>query len=391
MQRYTGGMLRIVVFFALISALYSKSLDVNVIARSAILMNAETGAVLFEKDSRSKAYPASTTKIATLLYILEQQKLPFDRLITVSADALKMKHLSKEVAPHLLIPDGTMMGLMKGEKVSVEALLHGLMLVSGNDAANVLAEAHAGSVPQFMEELNRYLRETVGCTRTQLCNPHGIHWHEHYTCAYDLCLIARKGLQVPKFRQIVSTMIYRCPKSNKRPEVELKQFNALLKKGRHHYPKAFGIKTGFHSNAMNALVAAAEHEGRVLIAVLLGCPNSGNRYQDAIRLFEAAFKEKQQKKHILGPERILTHPISKTKKTLRAALAKELELTFFPSEEPQCKAMVHWEALSFPIKKGQKVGEVHLIDEQQRVLKKGDLLAKEEIQGSWLQKLLSWL
>lgn len=361
--------------------LISRPLDVQLKARSAILINANTGAVLFEKDPYAKAYPASITKTATALYLIENQNLPLDQKLKVSAEALKMRPTTGSYAPHQLIPDGSTMSLQKGELVSVEALLHGLMLISGNDAANVLAEAHSGSIPRFVEELNRYLQEELGCKHTQFCNPHGVHFDEHYSCAYDLSLIAKRALSLPKFREIVSKTSYMCPQTNKRAAREIEQKNALLKKGRHYYPKAIGIKTGYYSHAMNTLIAAAEHEGRTLIAVLLGCPKNEDRFQDAILLFETAFQETRQTQCLLSTVKEFSREIPGMKKLLSASLAKDLEISYFPSEEPDCKAQIRWNPIQLPIKKGQKVGVVEILSGS-NVIEKGDLIAKEDVKGT---------
>jgi D-alanyl-D-alanine carboxypeptidase (penicillin-binding protein 5/6) len=276
-----------------------------------------------------------------------------------------------------------MMGLKKGEEVTVESLLHGLMLVSGNDAANVLAEAHSDSIPQFVEELNLYLTQNIGCTQTQFSNPHGIHCDDHVTTAYDLCLIARRGLQIPKFREIVSKASYELPKTNKRPAMELRQTNALLRKGKHYYPKAIGIKTGYLSTAMNTLVAAAEHEGRTLIAVLLGCPASSDRFKDAKSLFEKAFQETLETKILMGVDRAFKREILGSKTELEASLAQDLFLSFYPAEEPDCKAFVQWKIPQLPIKKGQKVGEVLVFDQEGKKILASDLVAKAEVKGTF--------
>lgn len=256
------------------------------------------------------------------------------------------------------------------------------MLVSGNDAANVIAESLSGSVPQFVEEMNQYIRG-LGCLNTQFRNPHGLHHPEHFTTAYDICLITKKALQIPKFREIVSKVSYLKPKTNKQKAGELRQFNPLLKPGKHYYPKAIGVKTGYHSHAVNTLVAAAEHEGRTLIAVLLGCQNRSGRYEDAIRLFEAAFEEKQETRRFFGPEKDFARDVPEAKTPLHAALAGDLAISFYPAEEPSCKAFVQWNPLRLPIRKGQKVGEVEIRDEAGSLLKRGNLLAKEEVNGTF--------
>ena len=373
-------------FFCLVTCLAAKPLEVEVSACSAILMNAETGAILYEKNAHLRSFPASTTKVATILYILDQKKPRFDQMVTVSPEALKMKPMKQvgDFPSYWGEFDGTRMGILKGEILSVDALLHGLIMASGNDAANALAVALSGSVPQFLDEMNQYLRD-LGCQNTQLRNPHGLHHPEHYTSAYDLCLMAQKGLQIPKFREVVSCVSYARPKTNKQKAAEMRAANPLIRPGRkHYYPKAIGVKTGFHSNAKDALVAAAEHEGRTLIAVVLGCPpKTGDRYKDAIRLFEKAFSEVRETKRFFGPEQPFSREVPGAKTPLQAALKSELAISFYPSEEPQCKALLQWDDVQLPIRKGQKVGEVQICDEKGSVIKRGDLLAKEGVSGTF--------
>lgn len=363
-------------------------IELQIDARSAILMNAESGAILFEKQPHLRSFPASTTKIATALYVLDQT-VDLHQIATVSGECLKGRPVKdRDLLPgYWLDSDGTMMGLKRGEKVPLEALLFGLMLVSGNDAANVIAEALGGSVPAFMEQMNAYL-QGFGCKHTQLQNPHGLHHPEHYTTAYDMALITQKALQIPKFRQIVSTLVFSKPATNKQPAGEIRLTNALMKpKSRYYYPKALGIKTGYTDAALNTLVAAAEHEGRVLIAVIFGSQNRGQRYEDAKRLFEAAFAETKQRRRLIGPENIFHRPVEGAKTALKAALNHELSIEYYPSEEPQCKAALHWSYGDLPIRKGQKVGEVEIQDQRGKILQKGDLIALEEIKGSFLFNL----
>lgn len=366
------------------STLAGKPLDVDVSARSAILMNADSGAILFEKHAHVPSFPASTTKIATALFILDHKMPSLDTMVTVSAECLKLKDLKNPLScpSHWQEIDGTKMGLVRGEILSLESLLHGLMLVSGNDAANVLGESLSGSVPNFIDEMNQYVR-SLGCQNTCFKNPHGLHHPEHRTTAYDICLITKKALKIPKFREIVSKISYMKPKSNKQPLTEIKQHNPLVKEGKHYYPKAIGVKTGFHSAAGNCLVAAAEHEGRTLIAVAFGCEKRHARYEDAVRLFETAFAEKKERKRFLGPEQIFSHDVAGSKIPLRAALAQEIAIEYYPAEEPSCKAFVHWEMTKLPIRKGQKVGEIRLVDQEGNLLQKQDLAALQEVKGTF--------
>jgi D-alanyl-D-alanine carboxypeptidase (penicillin-binding protein 5/6) len=363
--------------------LLAKHLDVEVSGKSAILMNADTGAILYEKHAHIPLSPASTTKIATALFVFEKNE-PLDRTMVVSGDSLKMCPTTQKAnhPPHWLEPDGTMMGLRRGEQLSLESLLHGLMLVSGNDAANVIAESMAGSVPTFMGMLNEYL-QGLGCINTQFSNPHGLTHPDHWSTAHDMALITKRALQFPQFRKLVSTLVYNKPKTNKQPPVEIRLTNPLLRpKNKHYYPKAIGVKTGHTAAALDTLVAAAEHEGRVLIAVVLGCEKGGSRYADVKRLFEAAFKEKKETRRLMGSENVFEREVVGSKQPLKAALGRSLSIEYYPAEEPKCKAALHWALPQLPIHKGQKVAEVHILDEKGLLLQRGELLALEEVKGT---------
>lgn len=365
------------------ATLSAAPLAIDLQAYSAILMNADTGAILYEKEAHAIAYPASTTKIATALFFLDQKNIPLTQRVTVSKEALRRKTPGQEEkAPsHWQELDGSSMGLVLGEVVDIETLLHGLLLSSGNDAANVLAETASGSVPRFIEELNQYLQR-IGCEGTRFLNPHGLHHLEHVTTAYDLAKIAQKALRIPKFREIIARQSFLKPKTNKQPETELKQFNRLVTPGKYFYPKAIGGKTGYHSAALNTLVAAASHEGRTLIAVLLGCPKRHERcFNDARRLFDAAFAEEKVEKILLSSE-VYIKSLPGAKTPLKAALLEPLSIAYFPSEEPQSKAFIHWDDLSLPIHRGDRVGEVRIFDEQSRLLTRGELFAQESVDST---------
>lgn len=380
--------MRFLLWICICSSLLAKPLDVKVGAQSAILMNAETGKVLFEKHAHIPRYPASTTKIATALFILDQKKPPLDEWITVSAEAMKMKNPKNllDSPSHWLEIDGSKMGLLRGEILSREALFYGLMMVSGNDAANVLAESVSGTVPDFMEELNAYVR-SIGCNNTQFQNPHGLHHPEHYTTAYDLCLIMKKAIQFPKFREFASTPSYMKQKTNKQPKGEIKSLVPLIKPGKNHYSKAIAAKTGFHSAAANNLVAAATHEGRTLVVVVMGCENRVSRNEDAIRLFETAFSEKKETRRLMGPETVFSQVIEGSKDLLRAGLTQDIVLEYFPSEDPNPRAFLNWEVPPLPIRKGEKVGEVKIIGSDQLPLKILDLVALQEVKGTFFYSI----
>ena len=369
-------------------SLFARPLEVDVLARSAIVMNADTGAILYEKHAHIPMYPASITKIATALYVLEQKNPDLEQMATVSAEALRMKPAKhKENIPaYWGEVGGSKMGLVKGEVLSLDALLYGLMRHSGNDAANVIAENLSSSIPDFVSEVNQYVCE-LGCQNTHFCNPHGLHHDDHLSTAFDMCLIMKKALQIPKFREIVSSAYYQKPKTNKQPAAEISQKNPLLQSGKHYYSKVIGAKTGFHSKAKYTLAAAAEQEGRTLIAVLFGCDKRTDRYEDAIRLFDIAFAEPLETTVFSDPSHLFSYPVEGAKAPLQAVLKGNLAISYYPSEEPVCRAFVLWEPLALPIHKGQKVGEVRISDSSGIVLQRGDLVAKEDVKPTFVHFL----
>ena len=380
--------MKLILCLLCVCAAFAEPLSVEVVARSALLMNADTGSILFEKEGYTPTYPASTTKIATALYLLESKRLGLTQVVSASREALRMRGNGPD-APHLLEADGSSMGLVVGERMKVEDLFHGMMLVSGNDAANVLSEVASGSIPRFVEELNAYLK-SIGCKNTQFMNPHGYHHPDHWTTAYDLALMAQRGLKFSTFRDIVGKSSFTRPKTNKKPAAELAQTNALLRRGKHHYPKAIGIKTGGHEAAGNCLVAAAEHEGRTLIAVVLGCEKNADRFADARRLFEAAFQEEKVEHSVIGAKTRYTKPLDGGKSPLQGVLLQDVKVAFFPAEEPTLKAFLHWDALQLPVRKGQRVGEVRAVDERGVVVASGVLTAESEVQPTFWFGVKQW-
>ncbi len=359
------------------AALLAAPLSVSVHAKNALLINADTGAVLYEKQAQEVVYPASTTKLATALFLLEGKRVSLDREVTVTRTALQVPQ------------DSSSMKLVRGEVVTVDALLHGLMLVSGNDAANVLAEAASGNVSSFVDELNQYLRK-IGCRNTSFVNPHGYHDSEQVTTAQDLALIARKVLQNPVLREITAKRSYLKSKTNKQEPMELLQTNALLRPGKHFYSKAIGLKTGFHTPAGNNLVAAASHEGRTLIAVVLGCEKHAQRFADAKHLFEAAFAEVPVSRVLVPQGSQYKTMLAGASQELQATMPNNLVVTYYPAEEPVLKAYLAWDALTLPVRKGQKVGEVRALNERGEVLRVSEVVANRDVSATVWFRIKSW-
>lgn len=244
---------------------------------SAVAIDADTGEILFSKNSRVRMYPASTTKIMTLLLAVESG-WSLDTMVTIPPEADNVPS------------DSTRTPVYPGEVTSFGDLLYGMMLPSGNDAANAVAVLISGSVPAFVQKMNERAAE-LGCTGTHFANAHGYHDENHYSTALDLALITQEAIKHDSVRQIVSTNSYTMHiSSSNRTEVPLSNTNMLLKSGNTYYfEDCIGVKTGTHSRAGQCFVGAAEKDGVTLVTVTLKCSESVQRWIDSIRLFRYGF------------------------------------------------------------------------------------------------------
>ena len=247
-------------------------------ADAAILMDAENGNVLFAKNARKRMYPASTTKVMTLLLALESG-IAMDTTIVIPQQAMEIP------------ADSSLVPVFPGDVMTFRDLLYGFMLTSGNDGANAVAVLVSGSVDGFVERMNRKAKE-LGCEDTHFANPHGYHDEEHYSTALDLARIARAAVQMESFRRIVSAPNYTMSiqRGNTSVDTRVLNTNALLKKdSSYYYSDCIGIKTGYHSMAGQCFVGAAERDGVRLVTVDLHSPASIDKWVDTIRLFNFGF------------------------------------------------------------------------------------------------------
>ena len=258
------------------------SVPPQIISEGAILIDANSGRVLFEQNADTRLYPASTTKIMTAVLALENLQL--DSVAVASYDAV------------MSIPsNGSNMGTKEGEQLTVEQLLYGMLVASANEACNVVAEYMCGDVDSFVVKMNEKARE-LGMNNTKFLNPHGLHSPEHYTTARDMAILARYAMQNDKFREVVSTARYTIPPTNKNSDSRtITNTNYLIstyQNASYFYANATGIKTGFTTQAGNCLVSSASKSSTNLIAVTLNAkPQSGAIYSfiDSKALFEYGF------------------------------------------------------------------------------------------------------
>ncbi|MFV0339506.1 MAG: D-alanyl-D-alanine carboxypeptidase family protein [Parachlamydiaceae bacterium] len=356
----------------------------QVAAESAILMNADTGVILYQKKPREKLYPASITKVATCLYVLQRVGDKLD--VVLAADQECIGSVTEEakirsgykLPSHWLVTDCSHIGIKKGEKLKVEDLLYGMMVASGDDASNMLAQYVGGTIPNFMTELNAYLK-SLGCQDSNFNNPHGLHHPEQVTTALDMAIMTREALKNDLFKKIVSTVKYVKPKTNIQEATPLIQTNRLLRKGDSYYAKAIGVKTGWHSKAGSTLVAAAKDGDRTLIAVLLNVKDRKLLFTEATRMFEAAFKQPKMQKVIVqaGPQKFAAMaPKSQTQ--IRTYVEKDFNIAFYPAEEPKLKAFIDWKEIHPPVKRGDAVGNLLLKTENGALYAQVALLADED-------------
>lgn len=372
----------------------SQPLMVRVKANYALLMNAKTGKILFQKNMDQKVYPASTTKIATILYIFHTFKnLDLDQEVVVNQkDILRVTESFKvsrnfEVPAFLLEFDGVHFGLRPGEKVTLRTLLHALMLHSSNDPANVLASYFCKDIDYFMRKINLFLKE-IGCTNTQLLNPHGLYHPNHYTTPHDLAIITQKAMEYPEIRDIVKKVEFECPPTNKNKEKVIKQKNFLLQEGPFYYSKAIGVKTGYTRIAGNNLVAMAKDGDRELIAVVNKLESKQQMYRDVIKMFDIAFSEIKTSRILFNKsESYVFVSVKNAKNKCRAILNDSISIDYFPSEQPKLDIQQNWLPLKAPIKKGEIVGHLIVKDEFGHVLVKCDYLSDNEIDQTLVAKI----
>ncbi len=253
------------------------SASVNISTPMAVLMDAQTGQVLYSKSADRAAYPASTTKIMTAVLALER------------GDLKDYVPISKKAS----YTEGSRIYLLEGERVTLEQLLYGLLLESGNDAAIAIAEHIAGSIEEFAVMMNDRA-EALGAKNTNFTNPSGLPDPEHVVSAYDMALIAKHAMAIPEFREMVYTTRYIIPETNMQDTRYLYSGNRLIKNTSHKYEDANGIKTGYTVAAKHCFVGSARRDDKEFITVIFKEPNANALWANTAVLFDYAFDNFKQ-------------------------------------------------------------------------------------------------
>jgi D-alanyl-D-alanine carboxypeptidase (penicillin-binding protein 5/6) len=247
----------------------------DVASESAILMDINTGTVLYDKNMNKELYPASTTKIMTALLALENCSL--DEVVTFSHNAV-----------FSIERDSSHIGIVEGEQLTLEQCLYGIMLESANEVSNAVAEHISGSIEEFANLMNKRAEE-LGCENTYFCNANGLPDEAHHTSAHDLALIGRAAMQNETFRTITSSTKYTIPPTNLQVEPRyLSNHHKMLPNRTYYYPDCIGGKTGYTNVARQTLVTFAKRGDLELVCVVMKT-ESPSQFTDTSSLFDWGF------------------------------------------------------------------------------------------------------
>lgn len=347
-----------------------------VIAETAILMDAASGEILFDKNADQKMFPASITKLMTILLALEHGKLTDE--ITFSHNAI-----------YSIEPGSAHIAIQEGETLTLEQVLRAIILRSANEASNGVAEYVDGSIEAFAKHMTARAKE-LGCKNTNFLNANGLHNENHYTTAHDMALIAKELLKHEEYRSMMSETYYEIQPTNKQTEVRYLhgQHQMLNENSLYYYKDAIGGKTGFTSEALNTLVTYAERDGMELIAVVMKC-NGAEHYTDTASLFDYGFTHYESVKILSAADHTATVKVMETynekaveRGTITVAPAEDVYHTL-PKGTDISDITVEKdlpESIDAPVKAGQTVGTLN-ISLHGEVLKTVDLVSQDTIDG----------
>ncbi len=305
-------------------------------AGAAIVMDVKSGRILYEKNSRTRRSIASTTKIMTAILAIENGNL--EDTVTISKKAAAI--------------GGSTIGLKTGQTFTLNELLYGLMLNSGNDAAIAIAEHIGGSVEGFADRMNAKAAE-LGVTDTNYITPHGLDRDGQYSSAFDLATITRYALENPVFCKIVSTHTASIPVKH------LHNTNEMLDL----YPGADGVKTGYTGQAGRCLVTSATRGGMRLISVVLNCPSRAKRAQSSKSVLDYAFTNYKPHTLVEEKEHVKDIPVIKgMSPNISLCASTGIEMPMSQDEINSVEKVLELpDILPAPIKKGTEVGMVKFL------------------------------
>ena len=314
----------------------------EVSAQSAVVLTADTGAVLFEKDGHTPRPVASTTKIMTALLALEAAQEQGDPLVDITQEMVAV--------------EGSSMGLQAGDSISLTGLAAGMLLASGNDAANAAALYLEGSLESFAARMNQRAA-ALGMEDTHFVTPSGLDGEDaqglgHLSTAYDMALLARAALEDQAFRQLCSSPSLAVEFAEPVKRVTYTNHNKLLAQ----YQGCVGVKTGFTKEAGRCLVSAAERDGALLIAVTLNAPND---WQDHTALLDYGFSQVEPYQLAGGDVRLTVPVVGSPVEVMSLRGSNGGEVTLPLGQGAQVERVVHAPKFLYaPVESGEQVGEI---------------------------------
>lgn len=350
-------------------------------SNAAILYEVTSGELVYEKNGKQKAYPASTTKIMTALLALENCEM--DEPVTVTRAAL-----------NTVSPGSSIAGLQNGEVLTMYEMLECLLVASGNDAASVIAVHIGGTVAQFVEMMNERSRE-LGCTSTHYTNPSGLHDEEHYTTAEDLLKVTVEAMKHPEFVEIVGSAQVTIPETNKVDHPRyFNNTNQLISQAvtsENLFSKATGIKTGHTTPAGYCLVSSAENGDLSYIAVVLGGyidENTGRNYSyvDSINLFLWGFSDFKYRTIVSTSDLVKELEVDLAKEKDFVILRAAEDVTAFLHEDDDIDAIFTktisvQENITAPVERGDMLGTMTILRGSE-VYARVDLVATNTVERS---------
>lgn len=314
----------------------------EVSAQSAVVLTADTGTVLFEKDGHTPRPVASTTKIMTALLALEAAQERGDPLVDITQEMVAV--------------EGSSMGLQAGDSISLTGLAAGMLLASGNDAANAAALYLDGSLESFAARMNQRAA-ALGMEDTHFVTPSGLDGEDaqglgHLSTAYDMALLARAALEDQAFRQLCSSPSLAVEFAEPVKRVTYTNHNKLLAQ----YQGCVGVKTGFTKEAGRCLVSAAERDGVLLIAVTLNAPND---WQDHTALLDYGFSQVEPYQLAGGDVRLTVPVVGSPVEVMSLRGSNGGEVTLPLGQGAQVERVVRVPKFLYaPVEAGEQVGEI---------------------------------
>ena len=314
----------------------------EVSAQSAVVLTADTGTVLFEKDGHTPRPVASTTKIMTALLALEAAQEQGDPLVDITQEMVAV--------------EGSSMGLQAGDSISLTGLAAGMLLASGNDAANAAALYLDGSLESFAARMNQRAA-ALGMEDTHFVTPSGLDGEDaqglgHLSTAYDMALLARAALEDQAFRQLCSSPSLAVEFAEPVKRVTYTNHNKLLAQ----YQGCVGVKTGFTKEAGRCLVSAAERDGALLIAVTLNAPND---WEDHTALLDYGFSQVEPYQLAGGDVRLTVPVVGSPEEAVSLRGSNGGEVTLPLGQGAQVERVVRVPKFLYaPVEAGEQVGEI---------------------------------